>query len=159
MKKFFLAIIVAQAIPVYADSQESPPTFSGDQVVMAAKTIYCGGVRFKPKSGKKVRVRSQRFEEGLFSSIVRPGDILSDWVELPRAGIRVRYDRAGMKPSAYYGIDCEAQSERGHWGPVACSVVLDIVDVKHNKGCVVGPLGPEADYPPLNMSTSAKKVK
>ncbi len=160
MKKQFLLIIsLVGVMPVYASKQESAPKFVDDHVIMATQGGLCGRVIFIPMSGMKVRMQAQRFSEGLFSSTIKPGDILSDWVELPRGGRAFRYDWAGSRPSDHYRGFCEYATERGKWMPISCSQAVIISGVKHNVGCVVGPLGPEADYAPLNMSTSAKPVK
>ncbi len=113
---------------------------------------------------------SQHFLEETRGSKIVPGKKLSKpdkdkkkkkdkkmdnyWVEVDPGGMRVRYDSAGsgLHPSSHYRVFCQVQNERGNWVNIACSKVLTIEDIKHNRACF-GPAGPSASYSPLNMKT------
>jgi hypothetical protein len=159
MKKYLVLATLCFVMPLFARKEESKPTFENNYIKMATQGGLCGGVTLVPNPNALVRVQSQRFSEGLFSSTVTPGKTLSKWVEIPAGGLRVRYDWAGTLASAHYRIFCQKQNERGHWMPVDCSQVLKLEGIKHNSGCVIGPLGPSAEYGALNMQTSEKAKK
>jgi|GEM_PF-1862906 len=73
-----------------------------------------------------------------------------------REPVRVRYDWAGIFQSDRYAIQCYLVGDgvNAKEYEVPCSDVVKILDVRHDKGCVIGPAGPEAEYGTLGMNQS-----
>lgn len=172
MKKVLMVLIlIFTSSALFAKRLANKPEFEENYIKMAAKGLLCGGVTLKPIPDFDVRVMSQYFSESTWGSTIKPGKILSkadkdkkkkkgkksdnNWVLIGPGGMRVRYDSAGsgLRPSAHYRVFCQVQNERGNWKNIACSKVLTLEDIKHNRGCVIGPAGPSASYNPLNMKT------
>ncbi len=181
MKKLLMALILIStsgtlfakqlAGTLFAKRLANKPEFEENYIKMAAKGFLCGQITLKSIPDLKVRVMSRHFSEETRGPKIVPGKILSKsdkdkkkkngkkmnnyWVEVDPGGMRIRYDSAGsgLYPSSHYRVFCQVQNERGNWINIACSKVLTLEVVKHNKACVIGPAGPSASYSPLNMKT------
>jgi len=131
-------------------------------ITMASSGALCGGVTLAPELGQNIaggRVMGAAVK--LVSYRVHKEWIWDQTPKWTRIGemtirepVRVRYDWAGINQSDRYAIKCYVESSGLTAGEfeMPCSEVVKISDVRQDKGCVIGPAGPEAEYGALGMN-------
>jgi len=133
------------------------PAFSGGSIVMSSQGGLCGGVTIvvnvKDPSIKAqaIKLESYKVKIPLIGSPQWGQAIGSTLIKVP---LRQRYDWAGINAGDYYAIKCFVKTSEFQGGEnmIDCEKVIELQDIKHNVGCVIGPAGPDADYSPLNMN-------
>lgn len=133
------------------------PTFSDGSIILSAQGGLCGGVEVAVDikdpdiKAQAVKLESYKVTVPLIGASKWSGILGQTTVKVP---LRLRYDWAGINGGDHYAIKCYVKTSEFQGGEnmVDCEKVIKLQNIKHNVGCIIGPAGPDADYPPLNMN-------
>lgn len=172
MNKHLLLLMPVLLLVSNVYSKQWRPIFEMDTeqglhyIKLAAQWGLCGGLTLKQKKAPpkgELWLRAFRYKRAA-EGAERAGEADIGLTRYPE-GRRFWYDCASKSiiwPKAHYRIYCFAKHLTAAGGvgeeiPLDCKEYIEILDIKHNRACVIGPAGPsklyiKAEKKPLNMN-------